>query len=135
VFRRGWADGSRTRRPFKERQQRQLLPQLVPGAPEHLAARRRRLGHRRPHQGGLPDPGLALDQHHAAAALRHLFHQAGQQRQFVFAADQRHGRGHRHHEGLLREDGLSLVTSVRFPLAMAVAGECRDPIYLVANPA
>ena len=49
--------------PVQERQQRQRLAQLVTGPPEHLAASLWRSRHRRPHQRGLADARLALDQH------------------------------------------------------------------------
>ena len=83
--------------PVEERQQRQRLAQLVTGPPEHLAAGLRRPRHRRPHQRGLADARLALDEHRTAAPPGHLLYQPGQQRHLAIAADQRTGRGHRVH--------------------------------------
>ncbi len=83
--------------PLQQRHQRQRLPQLVAGAPEHLAACLRRVGHRRAHQRRLADTRLALDEHRAAPALGHLPDQPGQQRHLAVAADQHSGRGYRGH--------------------------------------
>ena len=57
----------------EERHQRQRLAQLVTGTPAHLAAGLRGLRHRRPHQRGLPDARLALDEHRTAVPQGHLF--------------------------------------------------------------
>ena len=81
--------------PVQERQQRQCLAQLIPGPPEHLAARLRRLRHRRPHQRGLADARLALDEHRTATPPRHLFYQPGQQRHLAVTVGQRTGQRHR----------------------------------------
>ena len=56
VFRRGLAEGSRTRNRQK-RQQRQRLAQFVAGTPEHLTARLRRLGGAARTSADLPMPG------------------------------------------------------------------------------
>ena len=81
----------------QERQQRQRLAQLIAGAPEHLTAGLRRLGHGRPHQRGLADARLALDEHRTAVSPSDLFYEPRQQRHVAFAADQRTGRGNRVH--------------------------------------
>ena len=57
----------------EERHERQRLTQLVTGTPAHLAAGLRGLRHRRPHQRGLPDARLALDEHRTAMPQGHLF--------------------------------------------------------------
>ena len=49
--------------PVQDRQQQQRLGQLVADPPEHLAAGIRRFRQSRPHQRGLADTRLALDQH------------------------------------------------------------------------
>ncbi len=68
VARRAFADGTADLERVEERQQRQLLAELVAGAPEDLAAARRQAGQRGARQGGLADARLAFDEHRAAAA-------------------------------------------------------------------
>jgi hypothetical protein len=49
-------------------------------------------------QGGLSDPGFALDQHDAAAAPGEVSQQPVEQRKLVSASSQHAGRGYRMHE-------------------------------------
>ena len=82
-----FADGVRTCKRVQEGEQRQLLAELVPGAPEDLVRTSRRTvvhagglaqsmtggRERAADEGGLADARLALDEHGVATALGELF--------------------------------------------------------------
>ena len=88
MFRRGDRRGLAYPQPVEERQQRQGLTQLIPGAPEDLTPQIGRSGESGPHQRGLPDSRLAIDQYGPASPRRHVRHKPVQYRQLVLAADQ-----------------------------------------------
>ena len=79
--------------PLEKGQQRQRLPELVTGAPEHLTPGVGGLGRGRPDQRGLADARLALDQQQATLPARHLLNEIGQDSHLTDPTDQRPGEG------------------------------------------
>lgn len=72
---------------IEQRVERQRLPQFVARAPEHLTAETGRPSQRRPHQGGLADAWLALNQRRAAPPCGQTRQEAGQHGKLLVPAE------------------------------------------------